>query len=176
MTYKLLISKKSFWFLLFFISLSAVSSQENDLKLIKNRIYLNLIDKEINYVNLEKLIQKFDGEEWPNIKYEDVSREGFENRIHTSNMVKLAIAFKNQKSKYHNKKKLKEILDKALGFWCTNDFIGDNWWNNQIGTPTDLVHLMLLMGSELPKNLVVKSQEIISRANINEGGGKTWRR
>ena len=172
MHYMVLISKRFFWFLLFFISLSSVFSQESEIALIKNRIYLNLIDKEISYINLEKIIQEFDGEKWPNIKYEDVSREGFDNRIHTSNMVELAIAFKNPKSKYHNKKKLKEILDKALGFWCTNDFIGDNWWNNQIGTPTDLVHLMLLMGNEFPKSQIVKSQEIISRANINEGGAR----
>ena len=172
MYYKSLISKKSFWFLLFFISLSTVFSQGNDLTLIKNRIYLNLINKKINFNNLEKVIKEFDGEKWPNIKYEDVSREGFDNRIHTSNMVELAIAFKNQKSKYHNKKRLKEILDKTLGFWCSNDFIGDNWWNNQIGTPTDLAHLMLLMENEFSEKLVKKSQEIISRANINRGGAR----
>ena len=172
MHYKLLIPKKSFWFLLFFISLSSVFSQGNDLILIKNRIYLSLINKEINFNNLEKVIKEFDGEKWPNIKYEDVSREGFDNRIHTSNMVELAIAFKNPKSKYHNKKRLKGILDSALVFWCKNDFIGDNWWNNQIGTPTDLVHLMLLMGNEFPEKLVEKSQEIISRANINKGGAR----
>ena len=172
MSYKLLIFNKSFWFLFFFIFSSLLFSQRNDLKLIKNRIYLKLIDKEIDYDNLKTVIEAFDGEKWPTIKYEDVSREGFDNRIHTSNMVNLAIAFKNSKSKYHNKKRLKEILDKALEFWCSNDFIGDNWWNNQIGTPTDLVHLMLLMENEFPEKLVQKSQEIISRANINKGGAR----
>ena len=124
MSYKLLIFNKSFWFLFFFISSALLFSQRNDLKLIKNRIYLKLIDKEIDYDNLKTVIEAFDGEKWPTIKYEDVSREGFDNRIHTSNMVNLAIAFKNSKSKYHNKKRLKEILDKALEFWCSNDFIG----------------------------------------------------
>ena len=91
MYYKLLISKKFFLFLLFFISSSSVFSQGNNLKLIKNRIYLNLIYKEINYVNLEKVIETFDGEKWPNIKYKDVSLYK-----HQSDMIK---TFKNNAEK-----------------------------------------------------------------------------
>ena len=59
-----------------------------------------------------------------------------------------------------------------MNYWCTEDFIGENWWNNQIGTPNDMVQLMLLIGDQLPEHLIEKTQEIINRANINKGGAR----
>ena len=57
-----------------------------------------------------------------------------------------------------------------MRFWCDNDFIGENWWNNQIGTPRSLIELMLVIGQELPKKLIIESKKIIKRANIYKGG------
>ena len=54
-----------------------------------------------------------------------------------------------------------------------NDFFGDNWHNNQISTPTNLVHLMLLMGDELPEDLVEEGQPIIGRVHREHGPAAT---
>ena len=172
---------KSLFAFFFGLNSAIVSSQENDFKVIKNRIYQVLISNDSNLSfpytfttdeELEKTLNEFDGEKWPSIDYEDVSRENFDNRIHTRNLVILASSYKNVKSKYFKNSKVKRTIISALKFWCENDFIGENWWNNQIGTPNDLVHLMLIIGDELPNYLILKSQKIISRANISSGGSR----
>ncbi len=169
-------------FVIFFsLNLSICLSQENDIKLIKDRIYQVLISNDSNLSfpytfttdeELDKILNEFDGEKWPYIEYDDISRENFDNRIHTRNLVILASSYKNMNSKYFNNSKVKRTIISGLKFWCDNDFIGENWWNNQIGTPNDLVHLMLIIGDELPKHLISISQKIISRANIYSGGSR----
>lgn len=53
-----------------------------------------------------------------------------------------------------------------------HDFFGDNWHNNQITTPTNLVNLMLIMGEDLPQDKVEKAQPIIGRAHMNASGAR----
>ena len=100
---------KSLFAFFFGLNSAIVSSQENDFKVIKNRIYQVLISNDSNLSfpytfttdeELEKTLNEFDGEKWPSIEYKDVSRENFDNRIHTRNLVILASSYKNVKSKY----------------------------------------------------------------------------
>ena len=172
---------KQLFMIFFSLNLTICLSQESDIKLIKDRIYQVLISNDSNLSfpytfttdeELDKVLNEFDGEKWPSIEYDDVSRENFDNRFHTRNLVILASSYKNVNSKYFKKPKVKRTIISALKFWCDNDFIGENWWNNQIGTPNDLVHLMLIIGDELPNYLISKSQKIISRANISSGGSR----
>ncbi|NQU54889.1 MAG: chondroitin lyase, partial [Bacteroidetes bacterium] len=53
-----------------------------------------------------------------------------------------------------------------------NDYFCDNWWHNQIGTTNGLVTLMLIIGDELPKDLVEKAQPIIRRAHTEAPGAR----
>ena len=121
-------------FVIFFsLNLSICLSQENDIKLIKDRIYQVLISNDSNLSfpytfttdeELDKILNEFDGEKWPYIEYDDISRENFDNRIHTRNLVILASSYKNMNSKYFNNSKVKRTIISALKFWCDNDFIG----------------------------------------------------
>ena len=79
----------------------------------------------------------------------------------------MAVAYKSSISKYFNDKSLLRNIINGLRFWFDNDFIGENWWNNQIGTPRSMVELMLVIGEEFQDELIVKSQEIINRSDIN---------
>ncbi|WP_439482645.1 polysaccharide lyase family 8 super-sandwich domain-containing protein [Cyclobacterium plantarum] len=63
-------------------------------------------------------------------------------------------------------------MNLSLKYWVDHDFVGDNWHNNQITTPTNLVNLMLLMGEELPDDLVEKAQPIIGRAHMEASGAR----
>ena len=156
--------------------------QETVISTIKSRIYQSIIDNYWNAPsnttikdfdeNINQISSDFDGEKWPFIQYSDISREGFDNRIHLNNLVKMAVAYKSNASKYFEDKSLLQKIVNGLHFWCKNDFVGENWWNNQIGTPTSLIELMLVIGEELPEGLIVKSQEIINRADINKGGSR----
>jgi chondroitin AC lyase len=155
--------------LLVYNGVSAIS----DINTVKQRVVDALMQPEVDDDQIELLIDSFrqDGT-WPGINYDDVSRTAFEHRIHYTNMVLLAQAYRNKSSKYHKKKQVKETIISALTFWVENDFICDNWWYNQIGTPNGMVSLMLIIGDELPADLVQKTQAIIGRAYLNASGAR----
>ncbi|MHC4230052.1 MAG: polysaccharide lyase family 8 super-sandwich domain-containing protein, partial [Planctomycetota bacterium] len=151
-----------------------VYAKGNDFTIIKERVIAELMKSPVDDGQVETIIRQmnengsFDG-----IHYEDLSRTaGFPQRNHTSNLVYLARAYRSNASKFHGNQKLKEIITRGYKYWIDNDFFGDNWHNNQISTPTNLVNLMLLIGNELPEDLVEKGQPIIGRAHMNASGAR----
>ncbi len=165
--------KKLILILLLFGILKAGFSAPSDFEIIKKRVIETLMKPAVDDKEVETLINsiKSDGT-WPGIDYKDVSREGFQHRFHSANMVTLARAYKTKSSKFYRSKKVKSTIELALKNWVENDYICDNWWNNQIGTPGDMVMLMLLIGDELPKDLVDKTQVILGRATIEAPGAR----
>jgi chondroitin AC lyase len=109
---------------------------------------------------------------WPGINYEDVSRTGFEHRFHLSNMVELARAYKSDNSIYRKSKEVKNTLERALQNWVDHDYFCDNWWYNQIGTPSNLVTILLITGDELPAKLTDGLQPMLARATLDAGGAR----
>jgi chondroitin AC lyase len=144
-----------------------------DIDLIKKRVLETAMEPEVNDKEIEILIHSLrDDGTWPGINYSDVSREGFEHRFHLANMVDLARAFKTKSSGFYKSKKAKSAIELALKNWVENDYFCDNWWHNQIGTPGNLVTLMLIAGDELPAGLVEKAQVMIGRATIDAPGAR----
>ncbi len=157
-------------FLLVFV---VISNAQSDIEIIKSRVVKSLQKSEVDDSQVAQILKTFKKNgTWRGINYNDVSRTGFEHRNHYGNMILLARAYKNKNSKYYESKKVKKNIELALKNWVDNDYICDNWWHNQIGTPNGLVTLMLLIGDELPKDLVAKAQPIIGRANINAPGAR----
>jgi hypothetical protein len=83
-----------------------LGAQQNDLEIIRNRIYNQILDsysgdnnnlnsKVFDDLMINQILDDFDGEKWPKIHYSDVSREGFDNRIHLNNLVRMGVAYKN---------------------------------------------------------------------------------
>ena len=146
---------------------------DTDIEIIKKRVIESVMNSTVDDAKIESLIKTFkDDDTWQGINYEDVSREGFENEIHLQNMVVLARAYKTKSSKYYNNKKVKSIIESALKNWVDHDYFCENWHPNQIGTTGNLVAVMLMVGDELPKDLVEKAQPIIGRANLNASGAR----
>lgn len=158
-------------FVLFTVSTNA---KPDDFEIIKERVVAELMKSSIDDGRVETIIDKMNEDgSFQGINYTDLSRTaGFPHRHHTSDLVYLAKAFKNKASKFYKNRKLKEIIIKGFKYWIDNDFFGDNWHNNQISTPTNLVNLMLIMGNELPKEMVDKAQPMIGRANMNASGAR----
>lgn len=160
--------------LLFLVfTLFSAKSAVSDIDVIKKRVTETAMKQDVNDAAIETLVNSLreDGT-WPGINYQDVSREGFEHRNHLQNMVELARGFKTKTSKFYKNKKVKGTIESAFKNWVDNDYICDNWWHNQIGTPNALVTLMLIIGDDLPDDLVEKAQPIIGRANINAPGAR----
>lgn len=149
-------------------------AKPDDFEVIKERVVAELMKTEIDDDQVAAILAKMkeDGS-FEGIDYTDLSRTaGFPHRRHTSDLVDLALAYKKSGSKYYRNEKLKADIIRSLQYWVDHDFFGDNWHNNQISTPTSLVNLMLIIGEELPKELVEKAQPIIGRAHMNASGAR----
>ncbi|CAN5224781.1 polysaccharide lyase 8 family protein [soil metagenome] len=156
-----------------FLTLSA-RAKTDDFEIIKKRVVDELLKTSIDDSKVDLILgrMKKDGS-FQDINYTDLSRTaGFPHRKHTDDLVYLATAYKSKGSKYFQSGKLKERIVTSLKYWVDHDFFGDNWHNNQISTPTNLVNLMLLIGEELPGDLVDKAQPIIGRANMDASGAR----
>ena len=157
----------------FLLAANSVYCVNSDIELIKERILENLMQADVNDTQIRGLVETIrDDGTWPGINYKDVSREAFEHRYHLDNMVNLARAYKSGSSDYYKNEKVKNVIISALRHWSENDYICDNWWHNQIGTPNNLITLMLIMGDELPGELIEKTQPIIGRAHVDAPGAR----
>lgn len=153
---------------------SAYCLAQQDLKVIKERIVTDLMATRIDDGNVEALLSKMNEDgSFKGINYADLSRTAsFPHGGHTRDLVYLAKAFKNKSSRYYKSKAVKAAIIRGLTYWVQNDFVGDNWHDNQITTPTNLGNLMLVIGDELPKDLVARAQPMIGRANMNASGAR----
>ncbi|MFT4566488.1 MAG: chondroitin AC lyase [Saprospiraceae bacterium] len=163
----------AFLFIILYVNHS-VNAQSDDFTIIKKRVVAELMKSEITDDLVKSIINRMDKEgSFNDINYVDLSRTAsFPHRHHTSNLVYLAKAYNSKSSKYHKSSIIKEHITKGLKFWVDNNFVGDNWHNNQISTPTNLGNLMLLIGEELPSVLVDAAQPMIGRAHMNASGAR----
>jgi chondroitin AC lyase len=150
------------------------NAKPDDFKTIKKRVVAELMKSNIDDDRVEAIISKIkENGSIEGINYEDLSRTaGFPQRRHTSDLVYLAKAYKTKTSEFYKNKKLKATISNSYKHWVDNDYFGDNWHNNQISTPTNLVNLMLIIGDELSKDLIEKGQPIIGRAHMNASGAR----
>ena len=146
----------------------------DDFAVIKDRVIAELMKTEIDDDRVKTIVgrMKEDGS-FGDINYVDLSRTaGFPQRRHTSDLVYLAKAYRNKYSAFFKSNTLKDTITLGFKYWVDHDFFGDNWHNNQISTPDSLVDLMLLVGDELPPDLVEKGQPIIGRAHMAASGAR----
>lgn len=156
------------------VGLTLSLAHADDFDTIKKRVITELMKTGVEDREVESILaaMRTDGS-FPGIDYADLSRTaGFPHARHCANLVSLAKAYKQKTSKYYRSRKVKEAVTTSLKYWVDHDFFGDNWHNNQISTPTHLVNLMLLVGDELPEDLVEKAQPIIGRAHMNASGAR----
>lgn len=146
----------------------------DDFDVIKKRVVDEIMKYPVDDSRVQEILDRMNPDgSYQNINYDDLSRTaGFPHRWHTSNLVYLARAWKTPKSKFYKNKSLKTKIVTSLKYWVDHDFFGDNWHDNQISTPTNLVELMLVIGNDLPKDLVEKAQPIIGRAHMNASGAR----
>ncbi|MEX2231152.1 MAG: polysaccharide lyase family 8 super-sandwich domain-containing protein [Cyclobacteriaceae bacterium] len=152
----------------------SINANADDFETIKGRVVAEVMKTSIEDSNVEAILARMqkDGS-FQDINYADLSRTaGFPHRRHTSDLVYLAKAYKTKKSKFYKSAKIKERITTSLKYWVDHDFFGDNWHDNQISTPTNLVNLMLVIGNELPKDLIDKAQPIIGRAHMEASGAR----
>ena len=160
---------------LILLAFSAIAgtAAKSDLELIRQRFIDELMAPEVNNAKIDALIHSIqpDGT-WADIDYKDVSRTGFQHAEHLGNLVEMSRAFKKKGSKFKGDQQLKKALFSALDFWVANDFICDNWWHNQIGTPNALVSVLLIMDEDLTREQVAGILPMVGRAHLEATGAR----
>lgn len=150
------------------------ASSFQDFSLVKERVVQEVLKPIPSAAEVEEILESMatDGS-FKDIDYSDLSRTaGFPHRRHTSDLVTLARAYRQSGTSHFHSATIKERIVTSLEYWVEHDFFGDNWHDNQISTPTNLVNLMLIIGHELPQVLVQKAQPIIGRAHMNASGAR----
>ena len=167
---------KYFLALLFLFNQSCLLHSQSvaDIQIIKNRVVSELMSATVDAEEISDLIVSLQpGGTWPGINYQDVSRTGFQHGQHLGNLVDLSLAFVKEGSPYYQNENLKSSIDKALNYWLVNDFICENWWWNQIGTPRYLVQVMLLLDQQhLSAQQIEKLLPIVGRAHLEASGAR----
>lgn len=166
---------KTLLFLLILILSSgkAFSEAPDDLEILRKRFINELLEPNVNENSIKNLLSTIreDGT-WPDINYTDVSKTGFQHGKHLNNMVEMARAYVKKGSKYKGDAKLKKAIYSAINYWLANNFICENWWWNQIGTPNALVGFLLIMDKNLPPVQIEKALPIVGRANLDASGAR----
>lgn len=157
-----------------FSFLLILHANPDDFTIIRDRVVAELMKDKTDDARVGEILSRMnDDGSFGDINYDDLSRRaGFPHRHHTYDLVYMAKAWNDQASGFYHDKSLKERITRSLTYWVDHDFFGDNWHNNQITTPTNLVNLMLLIGEEFPKDLVQRAQPIIGRAHMNASGAR----
>lgn len=159
--------------LLFSLLVTHVCYANKDVELLRKRFTTELIQPAINKEHIQVLINTLqDDGTWPGINYVDTSNIGFQHRIHLDNMLDLSRAYKKQGTPYKGKKQVKQAFNAAMNYWLANDFICENWWHNQIGTPNTMVAILLIMDKDLTKEQIQKILPIAGRGHIDAWGAR----
>lgn len=155
------------------ISVPAGNSTDSDLEVIRTRVLNDLLSPSVNDQHISVLIRTFQKERiWPGINYTDVSRTGFQLIEHLNNVYEMARAYRKPESKYHENEVALTIISSALDYWLENDFICDNWWWNEMGTPDKMGKLLLILDDKLTPEQKEKGLYIAGRANLKAFGAR----
>jgi chondroitin AC lyase len=163
-------------FFLFLVSAglkASVPSPNSDLELLRKKVIAEVMSPSVDEASVKAIVAALrpDGT-WPGINYKDVSNTGFQHRIHLDNMVEMSRAYEKKGTRLKGDPKLKKAIYSSLNYWLANDFICDNWWWNQIGTPNALISLLLIMDTDLTKEQIAKTLPMVGRAHLTATGAR----
>jgi chondroitin AC lyase len=151
----------------------ATINAEADIDIIRKRVIDDLLEPAIRINEIKEMIKTLqrDGS-WPGIDYKDVSRTGFQHSRHLENMLTLARAYKKAGTELYGNPEVKKTVSSALDFWIEHDFICDNWWWNEMGTPNLMINILLVLDTDLTERQKKEGARIANRANLQASGAR----
>ncbi|NJK95851.1 MAG: chondroitin lyase, partial [Bacteroidales bacterium] len=127
-----------------FLNIPSQATVADELEILRQRFIADQMAPAVKETQVSELASAIQSDgTWADINYIDVSRTGFQHGNHLRNMVEMARAYKKKGTKLKGDPKLKKAINNALEYWLANDFICENWWWNQIGTPNALISFLL---------------------------------
>jgi chondroitin AC lyase len=152
---------------------TSAAAASPDLEKLRKKVTDELLDQKIDIENVKRLISTFqkDGS-WPDINYTDLSRIGYENGRHLSNIWLLCSAYKVPSSPLAGNVELYQVIAQAINFWTINDFIAGNWHTNEISNPQLLTNILLLMDNDLTEKQRADLTVLAERSNLDSWGAR----
>ncbi|MET3114547.1 chondroitin AC lyase [Pedobacter sp. CG_S7] len=170
------IKKLSLLSIVFFTFFNAFSQDE--FKLIEAKINQHLkaemeANKLSQFITLNSSSQQLDGS-WKDISYESKVETGWQPLLHLNRIKYFALGFVTEGNKYYGNQLLLENLIKGLEFWYGKNPISNNWFQNEIASPTALGEILILLNKDkmlLPKALQDSLLERMKQGNILKAVG-----
>ncbi|MBM3442394.1 MAG: hypothetical protein FJX89_06795 [Bacteroidetes bacterium] len=114
--------------------------------------------------------QQADGT-WPDIDYIDTSKTGFQHRLHLERILSLSIAYRKNGTAFTRDPKVRQAVMRAIGHWLQKDYLCQNWWWNEIGTPDLMIRSLLMIDEDIDPALKEPAFRIARRASLDTGFG-----
>ncbi len=151
----------------------AGAAEPDELHVVRQRYMAELLDTAPDDNAVARLLEtiRADGS-WPGIDYQDVSRTGFQHAEHLANMRQLGLAFRHPGSTHHQAPAVRDAALAAFDFWIEHDFICENWWWNEMGTPRRMVDILLLLDDALDDTRRAAGTRIAARARLGGVGAR----
>jgi len=149
--------------------MNAPSPGRTDMVVVKQRLSERISGPE-TAAAIERLLatQEPDGT-WPDIDYADGGRARWAPAGHIGRVLSLARAYAS-KTLPDQSERILNAVGLALRHWYTKDYKCPNWWYNVIGVPRLLYRALLLVETELPRELVEQGLPILERARLGMTG------
>lgn len=148
-------------------------AKDHDLETIRERIVGDLLLPKVDFSAIEKDINSLqhDGS-WKDINYVDTSKTAFQHRVHLERMNELARALKKPGSRLYGDASVRKTVLSALDFWLAKDFRCENWWWNEMGTPSAMINLLMILDTSVSASQREKGLKIAGRANLQAFGAR----
>lgn len=103
---------------------------------------------------------------WPDINYDDLTVAAWSTSQHLQRVGRLCRALVDPKSPLHNDPGTEEALYRALDNWITNRYQqkapnNNGWWHNQIGVPSTMRDILVLLGSRVQGERLTGALQIL---------------
>lgn len=108
---------------------------------------------------------------WPDIDYKARQRSGWTLPAHLCRVRELAAA-----ARINRDPTLLAAAHRSLGFWIQNNFKNSNWWWNDIGVPSMMGPIGLLLDKDLTEAERTYIRKVLSRRSLGcmTGQNRAW--
>ncbi len=108
---------------------------------------------------------------WPDIDYQARQRSGWTLPVHLNRVRTLAAA-----ARVNHDPALLAAAHRSLGFWIKNNFKNPNWWWNDIGVPSLMGQIGLLLDKDLTGTERAFIRKVLSRCRLGSmtGQNRAW--
>ncbi|MBI1338023.1 MAG: hypothetical protein GC164_13835 [Phycisphaera sp.] len=152
-------------------SAAAVWAQATDIETIRARYVASLIKtQKTDQINSYLRGLREDGS-WPDIDYKDKDHANWDLYKHVRRLLSMAQAYRQPDGELRGNAELRAAIVRGLEHWVAKGYTNGNWFSNVIAVPRPVAETLLLMGDDLPKDLVEETtRKVVSKA---KGGGLT---